>query len=304
LRSFVEVARLGSISGASKALRIAQPALTRQIRKLERELGVALFLRGPRGVEPTAAGAVQLRRAAQLLRDVGQLREGLTQAEQAVSGHVSIATPPTTGALVVPRLLARMRRDHPGISIHVMEGVNATLLDWVMAGRADLALLHDPPSLTTLRSEPLLDEKPHLVSPPGRSPRAEVRIRDLDGLPLILPARPHFVRLLVEQAAAAARVRLDIVLEADGVALTRNLVAAGFGHGVLAPATVRGQVASGEVSAAPLSGRALHTVLCLTQRADAPASAAHRAAELAIREEVLALREAGAWAEVVPPPAG
>ncbi len=307
LRSFVEVVRLRSISGAAKTLRIAQPALTRQIRKLEREIGVALLLRSPRGVEPTAAGATLLRRAERLLRDAAELREGLAAADQAISGHVTIAVPPTTGALVVPRLLARMRREQPAISIHVMEGVNATLLDWILAGRAELALLHDPPSLVTLRSEALLDEKLHLISPPGQSPgartqgqRPEIRIRDLDGLPLILPARPHLVRLLVEQAAAAARVRLDIVLEADGVALTRNLVAAGLGHGVLAPATVRTQVAAGELAAAPLRGRALHTVLCLTQRVEAAASAARQAVEAALREEVLALRAAGAWAEVMP----
>ncbi|MBI0539657.1 LysR family transcriptional regulator [Roseomonas sp. KE2513] len=305
LRGFVEVARLRSVSAAAKALHIAQPALTRQIRKLEQELGTVLFVRSARGVEPTAAGALLLRRAERLLRDVGQLREEVTGAEHAVSGRVAIAMPPTTGALVMPRLLARMRRDHPGVSIHVMEGVNATLLEWVMGGRADLALMHDPPSLTLLRSEVLLREALHLVSPPGALPqgcgqRPEVRVRDLHGLPLILPARPHLTRLLVEQAAAAAGVRLDIVVEADGVALTRNLVAAGFGHGVLAPATVRAQVAAGEVVAAPLRGRALHTVLCLVDLASAPGDAARRAAEAVVREEVLALQAAGAWGGLMP----
>jgi LysR family nitrogen assimilation transcriptional regulator len=190
LRSFVEVSRLSSITGAAKVLHIAQPAITRQLRKLEQELGVELLLRSSRGVKLTAAGTALLQKAEDLLRRAGQLKEELLKAEHLLAGHVAIAVPPTTGAMVVPALLARMRRDHPGISIHVMEGVNVTLLDWVLAGRADLALLHDPPGLVTLRSQPLVKEPLYLVSPPGAGRGGQLRIRDLDEVPLILPARP------------------------------------------------------------------------------------------------------------------
>jgi hypothetical protein len=82
--------------------------------------------------------------------------------------------------------------------------------------------------------------------------------------------------------------------------MTRNLVAAGFGHGVLTLATVRRQVKAAELEAAPLRGRGLNTILCLTQRADAPGSLARDAAAAAVHNEIQTLREAGAWAEVMP----
>ncbi|NKE43785.1 LysR family transcriptional regulator [Roseomonas frigidaquae] len=296
LRSFIHVARLGSVSAAAKELRIAQPALSRQIRKLEEELGVALMLRGARGVELTAAGTVVLRRAELLLRSARQIKDEVAELERSVSGHVVIAVPPTTGALVMPRFLLRMRQDHPNISIHAMEGVNATLLDWVTTGRADLALMHDPPDRHALARETLLREALYLVAPPGEPPRATPwRVRDLRGLRLILPAHPHVTRLMLEQAAAEAGIRLDIVLEADGVALTRNLVAAGFGHGVLTFATVREAVARGEVTATRLLAARLDTALCLVRLREAAAAPARNLAEDILRQEVAGLAAQGAW---------
>jgi LysR family nitrogen assimilation transcriptional regulator len=296
LRSFIHVARLGSVSAAAKELRIAQPALSRQIRKLEEELGATLMHRSARGVELTAAGAVVMRRAELLLRSARQIKDEVAELESTVAGHVVIAVPPTTGALVMPRFLMRMRQDHPNISIHAMEGVNATLLDWVTTGRADLALMHDPPDRHTLARETLLREALYLVAPAGGPPRATPwRVRDLQGLPLILPAHPHVTRLMLEQAAAEGGIRLDIVLEADGVALTRNLVAAGFGHGVLTIATVREAVARGEVAAVRLEAPGCDTALCLVRLREVAPAPARSVAETILRQEVTTLAAQGAW---------
>ncbi|MGX9963532.1 LysR family transcriptional regulator [Roseomonas sp. F4] len=296
LRSFIHVARLGSISAAAKELRIAQPALSRQIRKLEEELGAPLMLRRARGVELTAAGAVVLRRAELLLRSARQIKDEVAELERSVSGHVVIAVPPTTGALVMPRFLLRMRQDHPNISIHAMEGVNATLLDMVTTGRADLALMHDPPDRHALARETLLREALYLVAPGGATPRpGACRVRDLQGLKLILPAHPHVTRLTIEQAAAEAGIRLDIVLEADGVALTRKLVAAGFGHGILTIATVREAVVRGEVTATRLLAPGLGTALCLVRLREGAPAPARALAEDILRQEVQAVAAEGAW---------
>src|SRR3546814_19561694 len=122
LRTFLHVAELGSLGRAAERLRVAQPALGRQIRLLEEELGVPLFTRHGRGMAPTPAGRILLDRASALLRLVADTRAEVSAERDAVKGTVSLGVPPNVGAVLAGGLVERLDREV------VVEGTRVVVL--------------------------------------------------------------------------------------------------------------------------------------------------------------------------------
>jgi LysR family transcriptional regulator, nitrogen assimilation regulatory protein len=296
LRNFVYIARLQSLSRAAEELRIAQPALSRQIRKLEGELGVKLLRRHARGVEVTPAGSIVLKRAEFLIQTLRQIKEEVSAETALVTGHVAIAVPPAAGGIIMPHLIKALAQSHPEISVQVVEAIGGALQELAVSGKADLVVVHNPLPSPALRIIPLVQEAMFVVSPPGsQSGRRSFAIKELMRLPLILPSYPHYSRLILEQMAARHGIQLNVVMEADGAALTRNLIAAGLGHGVMTLPPVHKQSERGELVAVPISDRNLHSTLALTFRRDAGLSAAGNVAVDAIKKTVAELVARREW---------
>jgi LysR family nitrogen assimilation transcriptional regulator len=296
LRNFAYIARLQSLSRAAEELRIAQPALSRQIRKLEGELGVKLLRRHARGVELTPAGSIVLKRAEFLIQTLRQIKEEVSADTALVTGHVAMAVPPAAGGIIVPHLIKALAQSHPEISIHVVEAIGGALQELAVSGEADLVVVHNPLPSPALRIIPLVQEAMFVVSPPGwQNERRSFAIKELLRLPLILPSYPHYSRLILEQMAARHSIQLNVVVEADGAALTRNLIAAGLGHGVMTLPPVQKQSERRELVAVPISDRSLHSTLALTFRRDAGLSAAGRVAADAIKKTVAELVARREW---------
>src|SRR5207253_5993611 len=110
---FVRIAELGSITRAAAHLRLAQPALTRHVQRLEEELGTALFTRANRGVRLTEAGEKLLESAQRILRDVERTGDEIRAQEAHPSGRIILGVTPTLCPVLAPELSARMRRGHP-----------------------------------------------------------------------------------------------------------------------------------------------------------------------------------------------
>jgi LysR family nitrogen assimilation transcriptional regulator len=182
LRNFTRVARAGSVSRAAAELRLAQPALSRQIKKLEQELGVALFTRHGRGVRLSAAGSLLLERAeaiAQLVRETG---EEIKDDRSPTRGRFTLGAPPAAGRLLIPPFAARFQKTWPQTTLHMREGVASSLLEWLIDKRIDVALIHNPPHLEALTISPVLSERMLVVGPPhhgskGKHPTS-YRIRE------------------------------------------------------------------------------------------------------------------------------
>jgi len=197
LRYFRAIAELSSFTKAAVQLRIAQPALSRQVHKLESDLGVELFLRHGRGVTLTPAGAMLLNKAEAILRDMRQAREDVVNCSKNATGRLSIGVPPAAGRVLMPPLLARYRALCPNVVVRVVEGFSGHLHEWLTSGRADIAILHNPDHTADLVQLPLLEEEMYLISA-GREPRREtVSLEEVAALPLILPSLPHSLRQLV-----------------------------------------------------------------------------------------------------------
>jgi LysR family nitrogen assimilation transcriptional regulator len=298
LRYFIQIARAGSFSRAAAELYIAQPALSRQITKLEHELGVELFVRHGRGVKLTSAGAMLLERAEMITHYVRQTGEQVRAAGDAMTGHITIGMPPAVGMPLLPRVIEAFMARWPRVSIHVREGLSTSLQEWLLDRRVDLAIVYNQPPLDALDIVPMFSEPMVVVSPPGSDapmPGASFRIRDLADLPLILPGLPHANRRVVERAAVQHDVHLRVVLEVDSVPLTRALVNQGLGHSLLTYTAVQEDVASGRLRAHPIERPAIRSTVSLATLRDRRASPVVDAMFGVVSEKLHELVVSDAW---------
>jgi LysR family nitrogen assimilation transcriptional regulator len=273
LRHFMRVAHAGSVSRAAEELRLAQPALSRQIRKLEHELGVTLFARHGRGVRLSTAGSLLLERAEAIAHLVSQTSEEIKGDRSPTRGRITLGVPPAAGRLLVPPFVERFQKAWPQTTLHMREGVSSSLQDWLVERRLDIALLHNPPHLEALEITPVLSERMWVIGPPARAAGHKrrpttYRIRDIGDLPLILPNMAHSNRRLVEHAALEHGLRLRITIEADSVAFAKALVEKGLGYTILTYAAVEDEVARGKLTAEPILRPTLSTRVTLVTLRD------------------------------------
>jgi len=140
LRAFVSVAEQGSIGAAARALNFSQPAVTKHIRALETELGVALIHRSSRGAELTPLGRSFLSRARSACQELDRGREELAEATKGESGRVVLSASPAAAAELLPGALNALRRVNPAVDIRVIEGMPVSSLSRVRDGSLDFAL--------------------------------------------------------------------------------------------------------------------------------------------------------------------
>jgi LysR family transcriptional regulator, nitrogen assimilation regulatory protein len=234
LEYFVRVAELGSFTRAAAELGVVQSALSRQMRTLESELKQPLLLRNGHGVTLTVAGARLLEHARGILHQVERAREDLMRVDGAPAGRVALGMPPSIGHLLTMPITREFRRLLPGASLCINDGLSASLHEWLLAGRIDIALLYDPLPSRELEVMPLARENLYFVSPvQDAGDTAPVRLEDVAGFPLILPARPNSLRVLVESSLAQCGQRARVTLEMDSPPAIVALVAEGAGHTVL-----------------------------------------------------------------------
>lgn len=276
LRNFMRVARAGSVSRAAQELRLAQPALSRQIKKLEHELGVPLFARHGRGVRLSAAGSLLLERAEAIAHLVHRTSEEIREDRATARGRVALGVPPAAGRILLPAFVERFQKAWPQTTLHIREGVASSLQEWLLEKRIDIALLHNPPHLESLDISPVLSERMMVIGPPARlikdkkHPKS-FRIRDFGELPLILPNMAHTNRRLVEHAALEHGVRLRIKTESDSVAFAKVLVERGLGYTILTYAAVQDEVLRNKLTAYPILRPTLSTqVTVVTLREQLP----------------------------------
>jgi LysR family nitrogen assimilation transcriptional regulator len=273
LRNFMRVARAGSVSRAAQELRLAQPALSRQIKKLEHELGVSLFTRHGRGVRLSTAGSLLLERAEAITHLVHQTGEDIKEDRSPTRGRMTLGAPPAAGRLLIPLFAERFQQAWPQTTLHIREGVTSSLQEWLLEKRIDIAILHNPPPHEALDITPILSERMLVVAPSinrirNRKHPATFRIRELGELPLILPNMAHNNRRLVEHAAHEHGVRLRIKIEADSVAFAKAMVENGLGYTILTYAAVQDEVARKTLTVFPIVRPTLSTQVTIVTLRD------------------------------------
>ena len=290
LRYFVQIADEGSITRTAHKLGVAQPALTRHVKQLEAELGAPLLTRLPRGVRLTAAGRDFLEHARGVVQAVARAREQVHAAAKTPRGRVVIGTSPTLAPLLLPGCIARARRQLPSVTLKVMEGFSPQLLDALLTGRLDLAVMTNPPRAPALALTPLISEPLMVIAPPGtRGARPAFSLAELARTPLILTVG---IRAVVEQQLAEFGITLRVEAEVDSVEAIRRLLATGVGTTIMPVSAFHAELAARRLAAYPVEVANLHRILVLARPA-ADARAAVDEVERIVRAEMAVLLKAG-----------
>jgi LysR family transcriptional regulator, nitrogen assimilation regulatory protein len=297
LRTFRSVAELGSLSKASDRLRVAQPALSRQIKLLEHELRTELFTRNGRGMLLTAAGQLLLERTTGLVRQIEQVRDDLQSVGGSPSGRVVLGLVPTVSCILSARFARRIIETLPDVSLLIVESYGGHLVEWLHRGEMDLAIIYGPSVDLHLSVETLGRDSIVAVGPRGSglAGRREVEIGWLAAQKLVLPSRSHGLRALIERAAARKKLTLKVLMEADSFRVLTSLVEEGIGFTLLPPSAVRNEVLEGRLEAAPIAKPAITRELILASPADRRPSVATTTISTMIRQEIQDLVEEGLW---------
>lgn len=242
LGSFVAVAEELHFGRAAERTRVAQPALSRRVRRLEDELGVTLFVRDRRKVSLTAAGSAYLEEARAILERLDGAREVARQAGRGEVGHLCFGYELDEIYGDFPEIVRLYRQRFPGVTLELREMRTSEQAEALFSGEIDVGLLHSPPGVVGLETE-VLSEDPLVIALPNYHPLAatrKVRLGDLAGEPFIFFPRPNSPGVhdqwtgMCRDAGFSPR----IVQEAESKQSMMGLVAAGIGVAFL-PTCVR-----------------------------------------------------------------
>lgn len=232
LRYFVTVAEVENISLAAHRLRVAQSAVSRQIRLLEEELGVVLLRRSGRGVKLTDTGEQLRRQAGDLIAQADAIRSDIRNRGNEPTGVLRIGANPSIGDAVFPALAKSYTSRYPKVRLHLVTDMTINVQDGIRKGALDCGIIAFPDRDPSLVLQPVATERIHLVShrtndlPIG----AFCTVQQLANVPLVLPGLPHRERLGYERLAAAKGYTLDCRMEADSLTILQDLARLGLGH--------------------------------------------------------------------------
>lgn len=224
LRYFLEVVRCGSIADASKRLNVAASAISRQIAKLERELGAELFERRPRGMVPSAAGEILAGHARRSMLDGERAAAEIRELQGPHRGHVRLASFEGFGLDVLTGVVAAFRRDHPGVTFHLWIGTSTEIAERVRDGETDIGVTFNlaPPRGTAV--ERMIRRPMHALMP-RRHPlanRGSVALAEILPHPVALPDPDRTQRQLIDAACNLQGLVLEPVLSTNSMAALRR----------------------------------------------------------------------------------
>jgi LysR family transcriptional regulator, nitrogen assimilation regulatory protein len=228
LNYFLCLAREGNMTRAARQLNIVQPALSMQIAKLEKTFGKQLFDRAAHGVSLTPAGETLVRLAGTIAKEVDRAREEMARLDGKISGRVRIGMIASAAQSTLAASSAKIAARYPEIQLLICEGYTDTLIDWVVSGELDVAIINMPQRKLPLTARHILDEEMMLArGTANKMPLSKtVSFKRLESLDLVIPSRRHGLRMVLDNAAAAAGIILKPRLEIDTLSAVCEIVAA------------------------------------------------------------------------------
>jgi len=236
LRYFVAVADTGTFTGAARELHVAQPSVSKQVRKLETELDATLLERRKAGISLTDAGAILLPWARRVLADVDGARSEVAGLASLERGRLSVGATPSLSTVLLPRVLASFHVAHPGVTLSVVEAGSRDLVERLATGDLDLALVILPlPREELFVTLPLLREE-LVLAVSKRHPlaaRKTVRVGELRGVPLVMFRDGYDLRSATIAACEQAGFHPTFAIEGAEMDGVLRMAAAGVGVAVV-----------------------------------------------------------------------
>lgn len=272
LRAFLIVADTGNVTRAAQLLNRVQPAVSRQLRLLEEDVGAELFVRERHGMLLTDAGKALLVYARRAMLELDRARAEIGGTSDGVGGLVTVGLLPSTCDVISSALVTAVATRYPGIRMRISMGYAGTLQQWLETGEIDAALLYGVEHAPNIQTTALLEEELWVVGAPAAKlrQRKPVPLAGLVGKPLILPSGPHGIRTLVDHACAVSNIELKVVAETNAMSIQKSLVRGGLGLTILPPIAIAEELARQQVTAAPLRDPAITRRIVLALPANRP----------------------------------
>ncbi len=282
LRYFVAVAELGSMSRASLRCSVAQPSISQQIQKLERELQCPLFERIGRRVQLTDAGRSLLPRARAILEQLQEIPQGIEADAKSGHGRLVVGAIPTVAPFLLPAAIRSLTETFPAVDLHVREDFTERLLDALEEGVIDLAVTSTPISREGL-TVTVLGHDPFRVAVATNHPlagRDSVSLDELVNPPTILLDELHCLGRQVGEVCRAMRTNCRVVCQASQLDSLLRMVGLGLGV-ALVPEMATRDAMKEEIRFVRIEEPFASREIALVERSDRPSS--HLAQEFARR---------------------
>ena len=254
LKVFRSVAHHLNFRMAAEELFLTQPAVTQQIKALEAEFGVALFNRSGGKISLTVAGSTLLPFAEQLATLADQAREAVAASGNTNAGKLQVAASQTIGQYLLPRLIAGFLLENPRVEVEVLSGNTQAVLDTLVEGRAQVALIEGPALRQDVHVEPFMEDHLVCVVPAGHEwAEEDIHVEQLKQVPLLTRELGSGSRRIMEQALERRGLRLrdlHIRMTFDSTEGLLSAVEAGLGVAFVSRWAVRSQLALGTLKIA------------------------------------------------------
>ncbi len=236
LRAFCQTVRLGSVSRASEALFVSQPAVSLQLQALERELGAVLFERSGRRLVPTREGQLLYEMAQPLVESLDGLEARFSDKLRGLdAGELTVAANSSTILYLLPKIVEEFRRHHPDVRLVLQDAISADGTELLRSDAADLVVgsMLDVPG--DLSYAPVYHFEQVLITPPGHplAGKHVLTLEDLSPYPLILPPKRQITWRLVDLVFQRHRVPYTVALEVGGWEVIKQYVAMGMGISIV-----------------------------------------------------------------------
>ncbi|MDD9267707.1 LysR family transcriptional regulator [Paenibacillus sp. GCM10023248] len=232
LQYAIQIAIERNFSRAAEKLHIAQPSLSQQLSKLEKEIGVLLFQRSTNSVELTHAGSLFVEKSQKILDMVEQLKKEMEDISQMKKGRLVVGSMPITGSTILPFVVPAFQTAYPEIEISLVEETSFNLETLTTNGQTDISLLSLPLREDSLVYETLLEEEIVLAVPPKHpltQSKEPIRIKQLEKESFIALKKGQGFRKLTLELCQNAGIVPNIVFESSNMETVQSLVAAGMG---------------------------------------------------------------------------
>jgi molybdate transport repressor ModE-like protein len=257
LRLLVELDRHGSVSAAARAVGIGQPSASEHIRLLEAAAGQRLVERNGRGSRLTEAGRILASHASQALATLAAGEEELHALAGLESGTIHIGASTTPGVYLLPDTLGCFRRDHPNVAVEVEIGSTGEIIERLLAGRIQLALVGETSADERVEMTPFLADEIVGIAQPGllRASNGKVKAEVLAEETLLVREPSSSTRQVAEQALLEAGIRPGRLWELDSSEAIKRAVREGLGVAFLSRYAVAEELERGELQSFRLAGR-------------------------------------------------
>lgn len=298
LQYFVEVSELESVTKAADRLHVAQPALSRHMRTLERDLGVRLFEREGRGIVLTNAGIVFRDRVRTLLRELDRAQLEVKALSRSPGGRIDFGMPFSISQALTRALVKRVQQELPDVAIRIIDGWTGFIIEWLMRGKLDLGILYDHTLKSdVLRTEPLAAEEQFLVCAPHDklAKCRSIRLAEVARLPLALPSREHGLRVAVDKFMESIGRTARIHTELESIVGLKQFAQEGGTYTILPRGEMEEELSAGRLKVIPIEEPKIYRTLFIAWSNERPNTPQMKAVQMLARRETANIIEKGLW---------